>query len=977
MTVNYGIYTFRTTYDPKVNAYQVVKPDSFTTKGHEASYEELKDKYFTVTKDGNKYTIGFKKLQKVEGGEGPISGDSLKGGYKEVNGGLLFVDNVNDKTGIFYMEDRAVAFTTEGEFYYVNINYAREENGNIINDLSQATLMYGPQMAQARDPYGTNGGSLMYTKLKFQYKDPANNDAITCFDSDGVDSTYQEVLAKLTAAGEDYVKSLQPVGLKFTADGKIDFANSKLVYDTNSDPVYTAVGQVQAKDASGKYLYVGADGTIFSHEKNFETLSADSEAIAEVLRKHGQFTAYYYYPKGTVTIAPAGTDGMNITYMPYSGSGNISFGIDSDSNGYGIVDRYTRVILTNNHTSGLPQGTLLYLDQNGNVVGAYTPNGLLRIYDKGSSLGGTEAYTEVNGSTIHMSSGAKFNLHQAATGVYMAPQSIGEVSMMAVNSNGPVSRYFHSDYFSDSGSSLVQLKLGAVLTMNEEQLTAMGFKYPNDTVKNLFNGAYVSAVTDANGNVAMYVLERKDGTASTEPTTMVLLPDGTWYASDSTAGVLQSISNRKVEDLEQTHTLVEMTDTLAGESITILFGGENTTLNDNEDHHDSDGDGIGDSNYANVITNNLKIIATDNGNIFEEKDPMVLKPFSGDTTNLQIVGAGTNGAYGGVAYAQTLLEANVNLHDTDVSDSGSIDLELYKGDIGFENVTQEDGGKITANVENGGDVTMENVSVLGDGQGSEGALTVSTKEGNVTIGKANGDNSHDIIVSGVVDVKTGKGSISLTDADVSGRAGIISNGAGSITATDVDVSGTANLKTNGDGAVTVGDLNVNANANTTITTNGKGDISIKDSTVSGNAVISNNRNPKGSVTGNGSGKVEMEHVTISGTADVSTGAGDMSLTDGNISGTASITSGGDGAITMQTVKVPGNLAMTNAGTGAVTMDEIKVSGTATVSTGAGDMSLTDADISGTASITSGGDGAIKPRETASGAKAPACPSSVR
>ena len=89
-----------------------------------------------------------------------------------------------------------------------------------------------------------------------------------------------------------------------------------------------------------------------------------------------------------MTISPAGTDGMNITYKPYSESGNISFGIDSDSNGYGIVDRYTRVILDD--TSDLPKGTLLYLDQNGKVVGAYTPNGLLRIYDKGSSLGGTE-----------------------------------------------------------------------------------------------------------------------------------------------------------------------------------------------------------------------------------------------------------------------------------------------------------------------------------------------------------------------------------------------------------------------------------------------------------------------------------------------------------------------------------------------------------------------------------------------------------
>ena len=124
------------------------------------------------------------------------------------------------------------------------------------------------------------------------------------------------------------------------------------------------------------------------------------------------------------------------------------------------MDRYTRVILSENHTSGLPRGTLLYLDKDGKVVGAYTPNGLLRIYDQGSGLGESEVYTEVNSSTIHMATGAEFNLHQAATGVFMAPQSIGAVSMLAENGSAPVSRYFHSDYFSASENGLVQMSLG-------------------------------------------------------------------------------------------------------------------------------------------------------------------------------------------------------------------------------------------------------------------------------------------------------------------------------------------------------------------------------------------------------------------------------------------------------------------------------------------------------------------------------------
>ena len=235
--------------------------------------------------------------------------------------------------------------------------------------------------------------------------------------------------------------------------------------------------------------------------------------------------------------------------------------------------------------------------------------------------------------------------------------------------------------------------------MDGERLSTMGFRYPNNTTQTLFDGAYVSEVRDANNKLVMYVLERKDGSASTEPTTIILLPDGTWYASDSSAGVLQPISDRVVETLEQTHTLVEMTETLSGESITIIFGGENTSLNDK--------DNIVADSHTNVITNNLKIIATDNGNIFEENDPIVLKPFSGDTCNIQIIGStATSGAYGGEAYAKTLLEANVNLHDTHVCEDGSIDLEIHKGYTGLKNVTVDDGGELTVDVVNGGNVSM-------------------------------------------------------------------------------------------------------------------------------------------------------------------------------------------------------------------------------------------------------------------------------
>ncbi|MDY6180230.1 MAG: hypothetical protein SPI15_05205 [Candidatus Faecousia sp.] len=839
MTITNGLYTFDTTYNAELGAYEVVKPDSFGGKaGYEARYNELKGKYFTVTRSGNTYTIGFRALECK--GEGAISDETLNGGYKKVNGGYLFVDNATDKTGIFYMEDeaKAVAFTRDGQFYYVNINYARNPDGSIIDDLSQATLMYGPVMVQAEDRDG-------------------------------------------------------------------------LLYDENGAPLYTAGGQVHAQDASGKYLYVSADGTIFSHSMDFDTLMGDSGAMAEVLAKYGQFTAYYYYPKGTVTITPAGENGMNVTYMPYSESGDIRFRISSDSDGYGIVDRYTRVILDEGHSSGLPQGTLLYLDKDGKVVGAYTPNGLLRIYDKGSSLGGTEIYCEVNSSYIHMTQGAAFKLHQAATGVYMAPQSIGQVNMLADNSSSPVSRYFHSDYYSVGTNGLVQMTLGEILTMSDSRVTEMGFRYPNASVKELFDGAYVSEVRDANGELVMYVLERKDADSDTQPTTIILLPDGTWYASDSSAGVLQPISSRVVEDLEQTYTLVEMTETISGESITIIFGGENTSLNDKDDI-------VADS-HTNVITNNLKIIAADNGNIFEEKDPIVFKPFSGDTCNIQIIGSiATSGAYDGEAYAKTLLEANVNLHDTHVGQNGNIDLEIYKGDAGLDNVIVNDGGELTVDVVNGGNVSMENVSVLGDGQGSEGKLTVSTAEGD----------------------------LSLTDGNISGTASITSGGDGSITMQSVDVSGKLTMTNDGEGTVDMDDVDISGEA---AVSTGEGDLSLTDADISGTA----------SITSGGDGAITMQNLDISGELTMTNkGVGAVDMDNVHIDGEATVsTNQGDVDMDVITVAQGGRLEL-YTGNGSVTMGEngtasdnlILIDGTAEITSGTGKIHMNRVDVNQTGKL---------------------------
>ena len=907
-SIQNGDFTFQVTYIPALDAYVAVK-ESSVNPWYNARYNELADKYFRVESNGSEYKVTEFHFEDTAKGTGLISGDKLNGGYKKVEGGYLFVDNVSDNEGIFFALNKAVAFKN-GAYYYVNISYAHDENGKVDYDLTKATLMYGPQMQQATDVFGHP----MYERLQFQYMDPLDHDKTKYFWSDGMDEEYQKVLQILKDADgfteedtdtEDktyrYLDSLQPVGLVYT-DGKLDYDKSQLVYNKDSNRIYTAAGKAQAME-NGKYVYVDANGNRFTHAKSYDDLMADSNALSQVVQKYGyQFFAYYNYPIGTVTIAPAGDNGMNVTYMPFS-SGTITFDLPEEKGtGYGVIDQYTRVILTDSDDSGLPKGSILYLDEDGNVITIRTPDGMVRFYEQGSYLGAAnEIYSETDSSTgqLLLTKGAKFLVHQAATDIYMAPHSIRNYNSAAE----PNGMYFHSDYFAKAGSTLVKLNLGEVNTLDDSYLqNTLKLMYPNDTVKNRFNGASIGAVTDASGKVYMYVLEKGDAS-------VILLPDGTWYASDGEAGVLKSTESILLLPTEDP-TKVVMEETLQGESITIIFGGENTSLNDNDDI-------VADS-HTNVITNNLKIIATDNGNIFEEKDPIVLKPFSGDTCNIQIIGSiATSGSYGGEAYAKTLLEANVNLHDTSVSEDGSIDLEIYKGNTGLENVIVEDGGELTVDVENGGNVSMENVSVLGNGQGSEGKLTVSTKEGNVSIGRDNGQDSQDIIISGVVDVTTGKGSISLTDAEVSGTAEISSKGDGSITMQTVDItsSGDLTMTNKGVGAVDMDNVNIGGEA-TVSTDNGDVDMDVISVAQGGKLDLDTG---SGSVTMGENGTASDNAIVIDGTAEITSGTGKIHMNQVKVNQTGKLAvdtgkaGGNDNDVIVDAVYVDGLMTITTTG----------------------------------------------------------------
>jgi len=884
-------------------------------------------------------------------------------------------------------------------------------------------------MEQARDAHG----NLMYTDLTFQYKDPGNNDEIEEFVSDGGDSEYQRIFNMLVEADKAYnLDNGYDINGNGVEDEFIDEQTGEVItehwehpyekslrpkeisegvyeYDTSSLPVYTVTDFTQSRK-DGKWLYTDSEGNEFTLDYSYAKLAENSDLLTEALNAHGEFAPVYTYPKGTVTISPAGSGGMYVNYMPYTEEGTISFDIPQ-VNGWGIIDVDTRMVVLDNDVSGLPKGTIIYLETDENnavinpnrIIAAHLPGGFVRFYEQGTYLGMTDengkdasVYSEASVNYAHFTKGAKLMAHQAATGVYMIPRSIGQVSLLAANAANPVSGYFHSDYFAvNSEGKLVKLNVSETKTIangSDTDISSFGFAYPDPESEVLFEGAYISTVYETDGTkVMMYVLERKDGTENTDPTTIVLLPDGIWYASNGKAGALRSTEARNTVEYKE-ETLIEMTETISGEAIQIVFGGEKTTLNDDESYTGMNGTNVTDSEYANVITNNLRIIATDSGNIFGEGDPLVVKPYSGDKVNIQINSNMQDGAYAGDAYIRTILEAKVKLFDTTVAEGGLIDLDVRNGETTLSNVTVNDTGLLDVDVVEGGNVVMNNVKVIGNGEDTEGTLNVDVqgKGGDIDINTAD--------ISGDLNINTAEGDMSIKDGKISGTADLVSSGDGDIVLNKVDVAdgGLLNMTTTGNGITDMDDVTVGGGShiNTKVEGSGTGNTTTMDDVTidgtndpenvtssivhtvsgSGDAVISN------AIINNGKlelgigvdGNVTFNNANVDyGDVDVNIGEdGNVTFNSSDIDNTeADVIVGENGDITFSKSNIDDtNLTVNvgadkdNAGNGNVTFDTTNIGGSIVKVDvdGNGNVSLNNVDmINSDVDVAIGGSGATK------------------
>ena len=212
------------------------------------------------------------------------------------------------------------------------------------------------------------------------------------------------------------------------AGGKKHYA-----YDTSSDRVYVLETDVTDAEGRKQYrvdgftngslyyrkksgLFIGAsddigtvevvNGYVYLTDEEAERLARGAytskrDARFETgVKRSISFTKVTGYIPGTIIISPiekSDTDSSNSAYL-YFKNATEQFAASRDSNGYAIIDRYLRVVdKAMENASGLPIGTILFLDESGQIAAYLKPDGTFRVYEisSGKSENGSTQYVEV------------------------------------------------------------------------------------------------------------------------------------------------------------------------------------------------------------------------------------------------------------------------------------------------------------------------------------------------------------------------------------------------------------------------------------------------------------------------------------------------------------------------------------------------------------------------------------------------------
>jgi len=534
-------------------------------------------------------------------------------------------------------------------------------------------------------------------------------------------------------------------------DGNLLYSNNgeiSTVKLADSIPVYSLR---VPKTNHGEVLYSVFDVWTGKYE--------DGEYTAE------QVASYQGFGRYQISMIYRDIDGLNIV-RPVDGgftvtyTDPVSLNIPVDARGYGIISRDKRMLLEDD--GPFKAGTVLYLDENQNIMALFTPEGKFYRYEQNTFYTpditeDQEIYTAYRGQgsgedldlITYFSAGSQTMLHEVMTGLYMAvPDESGVTVFGAADTMN--SFYAEADFFGFNSEGKLVLLVKKILDTPYQSIAE------EDVA---FDGAAVMKINDPAGKILLRILELNDGRI------IFLFDDNTWIDSVGNTGFIPRPINRTVEGYDGNSRL--LVNSLSAPNVNIRFAGDNTTLTDNG------------ADNINIISDNVVIIAEDSGNIFTADNPLSIAPNVTDTVNLRLIKTDAGAAYDASAYVVASRAGdNVNLHDTDIASGGLLDLFVADGNAGMNNVGINEGGEMDLTIGRG-NITMNDVDV-------SGTLDMSTGSGDITM--------NNVDISGGMTAETLVGGVNMNDVDVTSTGVLgITTGQGDVTVDQVSSDGTLQI----------------------------------------------------------------------------------------------------------------------------------------------------------------------------------------
>ncbi len=572
------------------------------------------------------------------------------------------------------------------------------------------------------------------------------------------------------------------------AGGKKHYA-----YDTSSDRVYVLETDVTDAEGRKRYRVDGfTDGSLYYRKKSGLFIGAsDDIGTVEVVNGYVyltdeeaerlargaytskrdarfetrvnrsiSFTKVTGYIPGTIIISPiekSDTDSSNSAYL-YFKNATEQFAASRDSNGYAIIDRYLRVVdKAMENASGLPTGTILFLDESGQIAAYLKPDGTFRVYEisSGKSENGSTQYVEVtkDGTTERayseytVDSNGKLNTTiSKGTATYLMELSQDVyTSIYGLHQDPPADSLYNYDsahYFGYSeDGTLVEL------TKTDEKYKYVGA-----------DGDYLLARDDANGTEKGFGLSNgkqkllsilnntvKHPLSVRNNKAIYIMTDNSTIDSDGNLSSLTADTARIYADLEDDTDLI-LGKVEGGEVIIEITSPKNGTVKVK-----------GDQETIKIVSDLLVLLSKGEGTTRygDSEKPMEVTPSKENgTTNVIFRREAVEDAEGNISYegeftgtAYVNFNGNVLFKDSVLKDNALADIKVSTGNVEFSNMEFRDNANMTLKILNKGNVSFDRISVKGTESTDKPKLDVSTVDGDIVSGDVNANAQSEILLT--------------------------------------------------------------------------------------------------------------------------------------------------------------------------------------------------------------------------------------